>query len=123
MSTRVGKSFADLLDTMRSLIAGLNNSQNNNQIVAAQAQHLNELFQALSILDHQYEEAKANVLTLSATLKEKDKEAREIVSRTISLLEGIHGKRNPELEKYGISRRTTPIRSKAKNSANKTKEV
>ena len=123
MVTRVGKSFADLLDTMRSMIAALNNQKDNSQIIVAQAQHLSELFEALTTLDSQYEQTKATALALSEGLKQKDKEARDAVSRTISLLEGIYGKRNPELEKYGISRRATPNRSKAKNSTTKTPEA
>jgi hypothetical protein len=104
MANRVGTSFADLINSMEQLAAGLSSSQDDPKQVSYTKQ-VKGLHEELRFLDERQEKTKAELNALSKELTEKEKEARLLLGKVISYLESEYGKTNPELQRYGISKR------------------
>ena len=119
MVERVGKSFADLLNVMQQLTAGMADAKDDPKLTGY-SKDLTALFETLRSLDDRQEKAKAELHSTSKELGEKEKEARLLVGKAISFLESEHGKSNQELQRYGISRRQPGPKRKKPETA-KTK--
>jgi hypothetical protein len=115
MTIRVGKSFADLLNAMQQLSAGLSSSQDDPKQVAY-AKEIAALFESLRSLDEKQEKAKSELYTLSQEIAEKEKAARLILSKVISYLESEYGKTGTELQRYGVSKRQIAARNAVKKT-------
>src|SRR5947208_15409141 len=104
MTTRIGTSFADLLNAIQQLTSGLSSFQEDAK-QASYSKDLKALYESLRSLDDRQEKAKAELHTTSEQLAEKEKEARSLVGKIISYLESEYGKTSAELERYGITKR------------------
>jgi ABC-type transporter Mla subunit MlaD len=104
MSIRVGRSFADLINALEQITAGLNKAGNDSK-QKAYAKSLGGYLTVLRKLDEQQEKAKAELHRVSKELKKNDTEVRALLGKVISYLESEYGKSAPELQQYGIARR------------------
>jgi predicted nucleic acid-binding Zn-ribbon protein len=104
MTIRVGKSFADLLNAMQQLSAGLSSSQDDPK-QATYTKEIAALFENLRSLDERQEKAKSELYALSQEITEREKEARSLLGKVISYLESEYGKTGTELQRYGLSKR------------------
>jgi hypothetical protein len=104
MATRIGTSFADLINFLEASMGGLKSST-GDAVQKRYATDIAKILPVLRKLDDRQEKAKAELHTVSKELKLKDKEARTIGAKMVSYLESVYGKSGPELQRYGFSRR------------------
>ncbi|MDI6739241.1 MAG: hypothetical protein QME74_02640 [Candidatus Edwardsbacteria bacterium] len=104
MATRVGTSFADLINFLEAALAGLKGST-GDAIQKKYAADVSDLITDLRKQDDRQEKAKAELHTASRELKATEKEARALAGKIVSYLESVYGKSGPELQKYGFARR------------------
>ncbi|MBI4727812.1 hypothetical protein HY768_11460 [candidate division TA06 bacterium] len=104
MATRIGTSFADLINFLEAALGGLKSST-GDAVQKRYATDIAKILPELRKLDDRQEKAKAELYTVTKALTAKDKEARAMGARMVSYLESVYGKSGPELQKYGFSRR------------------
>lgn len=104
MATRIGTSFADLINFLEASLGGLKSST-GDAVQKKYAADVTKILPELRKLDDRQEKAKAELYTTTKELKVKDKEARAIGAKMVSYLESVYGKSGTELQRYGFSRR------------------
>ncbi|MDP2806597.1 MAG: hypothetical protein Q8O74_00475 [bacterium] len=104
MAIRIGRSFADLINALEQITAGLKSATGDAK-QKAYAVELTKYLSALRTLDEKQEKAKAELHSLSKNLKKNETEVRLLLGKAVSYLESEYGKSAPELQKYGIARR------------------
>lgn len=104
MAARVGASFADLINFLEAVLAGLKGST-GDAIQKKYAADVSGLITGLRKQDDRQEKAKAELYAASKALKVTDKKARALAGKIVSYLESVYGKSGPELQKYGFARR------------------
>ncbi len=104
MAIRIGRSFADLINALEQITAGLK-SVTGDAKQKSYAMELAKYLSALRTLDEKQEKAKAELHKLSKDLKKNETEVRLLLGKAVSYLESEYGKSSPELQKYGVARR------------------
>ena len=105
MAIRIGRSFADLINALEQIIAGLKAAATDDAKQKAYAVELVKYLSALRTLDEKQEKAKAELHSLSKDLNKNETEVRLLLGKAVSYLESEYGKASPELQKYGVARR------------------
>ncbi|MBI4726544.1 hypothetical protein HY768_04865 [candidate division TA06 bacterium] len=104
MAIRIGRSFADLINALEQIIAGLKAATGDAK-QKAYAVELGKYLSALRTLDEKQEKAKTELHSVSKDLNKNETEARLLLGKTVSYLESEYGKSSPELQQYGVARR------------------